>query len=64
MASRRLAIQAEIQEHHLELQGEFYTSAIGVSNRNRDRSSRQEIIADHVYVNMLLDPVFEGDNCF
>ena len=66
MESRRrdieAQIQAQIQEHHLELHAEFYTSVHGASHRNRDRTSRQEIIRDHVYVGMLLDQVFEDDN--
>ena len=66
MEKRRLdiedQIQAQIQNNRLVLHNEFYTSVHGVSHRNRDRASRQEIIRDHVYVGMLLDQVFEDDN--
>jgi hypothetical protein len=55
-------IQAQIQEHHLELQIEFYSFMCGVSDQNQDNTSRQEIIRDHVYVGMLLDLIFEYDN--
>lgn len=41
---------------------EFYSSIVGVSHKNRDRTSRQKIIRESLHPNTKLELVLENDN--